>query len=173
MRAAALTLLLPLAGCAMRGAAGPAPSALSSSAAPARAVETPTEPVSADVARPSSAGGAMGQFSIAPIASLPGGGASPTAPGTFEDPGAQRDARIALWEREIVRQHGALGASLAQCREVCIATSNVCTAAHEICRLTGDLAHANARDVRCARARGACVDASRRRDGACPVCPAR
>ena len=175
---AALPLvLLPLSGCAMRSAAGPPPTAASAQAAyapPTSTVESNREPTSQGVPRAPSAGGAAAfRFSVAPIASLPGGGSSATAPGEFEDPGALRDARIAQWEREIERQRDALAASLAQCREVCIASSNVCTAAYEICRLTGDLAHANARDARCTRARGACVDAGRRRDGACPVCPAR
>ena len=59
-----------------------------------------------------------------------------------------------------------LAAGAAECRDICRAAGNICTAAGEICRLAGD-GHA-----RCARARGSCTDAGRRRDGSCPVCPA-
>jgi hypothetical protein len=176
--AAALPLvLLALSGCAMRSAAGPSATPASAQAVYATSAGsdiTARVPAATEDARGSSAGGAAAlRFSIAPIASLPGGGAAAPAPGEVEDLGAQRDARVARWEHEIERQRDALGASLAQCREVCIAASNVCTAAYEICRLTGDLANVDARDARCARARGACLDAGRRRDGACPACPAR
>lgn len=51
------------------------------------------------------------------------------------------------------------------CREVCFAAGSICLAAQEVCHLAGD------DDARCARARTACADAGRQRDGSCPVCP--
>jgi hypothetical protein len=74
---------------------------------------------------------------------------------------------VAAHEETIRRNQTALASAVAACEQVCAASGNICTAAAEICRLTGD-GH-----TRCARARGACTDASRRRDGQCPACPAR
>jgi hypothetical protein len=88
-----------------------------------------------------------------------------------EDEVVSREAAIARWELDLQRGRDELGASVGQCRVICMAASHVCTATREICRLTGDLIAAQPRDVRCARARSACIDAGRRRDGACPVCP--
>ncbi len=74
---------------------------------------------------------------------------------------------VAAHEETIRRNQEALASSVAACQAVCTASGNICAAAAEICRLTGD-GHS-----RCTRARGACTDASRRRDGACPSCPPR
>lgn len=126
---------------------------------------------------PASVGGASsGSLSV-----LPGLQAAPTTPGYslqggVDDGGdggeeARREATIARWEAQLQRGRDELAATATQCRVICMAASNVCTATREICRLTGDLIPAQARDPRCARARSACIDAGRRRDGACPVCP--
>jgi hypothetical protein len=83
------------------------------------------------------------------------------------------DDRVGAWESEIVRQQAVLGSSLSQCRDICAAASNVCTAAVEICRLTGDAVRTPVQNPRCVHARDACMSAGRRRDGSCPVCPSR
>lgn len=79
---------------------------------------------------------------------------------------SSRTDSIEAHEAAIVEAQRTLAAGSAECRDICRAAGNICTAAGEICRLAGD-GHA-----RCARARGSCTDAGRRRDGACPVCPA-
>lgn len=81
-----------------RGAAPTAASAQAAYDPPTSTVESNREPTSQGVPRAPSAGGAAAfRFSVAPIASSPGGGSSATAPGEFEYPGALRDARIAQW----------------------------------------------------------------------------
>lgn len=111
--------------------------------------------------------------SPAPVA--PGGGGSGGVPS-----GPPRSSQEAV-EAQIQRWQGALTAAqqqlvngLEECRDICAAAGNVCRASEEICRLTGDETPglANVRDPRCRRAREACVDASRQRDGHCPACPA-
>jgi hypothetical protein len=97
----------------------------------------------------------------------------PTTPRGGIDSVAEEDDRVGAWESEIARQQTVLGSSLSQCRDICAAASNVCTAAVEICRLTGDAARTPVRNPRCIRARDACMGAGRRRDGSCPVCPSR
>lgn len=82
-----------------------------------------------------------------------------------------REAQVARLEGAIERERATLATSLTECRSVCMAAQNICIAAQEICRLVGDAGTTNPVDVRCRRARTACVDAGRRRDGACPVCP--
>jgi hypothetical protein len=171
-RAALLIALLALSGCAIQSAA-PSSMAQSSSISPGAARrEQATGSLGVAPTSPAQPVGAA--YPSASISSTSGGSMTRGADLEFpnEDDGA-RDTRIAQWETEIERQRGQLAASLAQCRDICVAAGNVCTAASEICRLTGDLTRANARDARCTRARSACVDAGRRRDGACPVCPAR
>ncbi len=99
-----------------------------------------------------------------------------TQPGGFAQPPPDNpDAQIAQWRMALeageASLRSALMASARECREICAAAGNICVAAREICRLTGDTTAASARDVRCSRARDACVDAGRRRDQACAVCP--
>jgi hypothetical protein len=76
-----------------------------------------------------------------------------------------REGTIAAYEAQIERERQGMAAGMAECRDICRAAGSICTAATEICRLAGDA------DARCTRARGACVDAGRARDGACPTCP--
>ena len=169
MRRAAVAALV-VCGCASYS--GPRSSAAPPSASPYAAQSAARE-------YPVSVGGASGGtqsyqpgLSVAP--STPGysvqGGVDDGAGGNEE---AQREAAITRWEAQLQRGRDELAATATQCRVICMAASNVCTATREICRLTGDLIPAQARDPRCARARSACIDAGRRRDGACPVCPER
>lgn len=72
----------------------------------------------------------------------------------------------AAHEATIAREQAGLAAGTAECRDVCRAAGTICVAAGEVCRITGDT-HA-----RCERARLACTDASRLRDGRCAQCPA-
>lgn len=174
---ALLLSLLALSGCAMQSAAPVASRSVSASPTHASAsVPAREEAMSGSAGGASNAtfdasAGALRPFGS--LSSTPGGApARGEVPG-LEDERIERDRVIAQWESEIERQRAGLSASLAQCRDICAAAGNVCTAASEICRLTGDLSRANARDARCTRARTACLDAGRRRDGACPVCPAR
>lgn len=168
-RPRALTLLaLAMAGCAARSASMPTQS------------YSPSSQNSVAVSRETTSGGSVMRSRTSPdaaafgvMSSPPPGSIEPHATPEVDDQNADRDARIAQWELEIDRQQTSLAASLSQCRDICAAAGNVCTAAAEICRLTGDLTRANARDGRCVRARTACLDAGRRRDGACPVCPSR
>lgn len=81
------------------------------------------------------------------------------------------DAQISRYEAQIAAARAMIAADPATCRDVCGATSTICRAAGELCRLTGDRPDAMARDPRCRRAREVCADASRQRDGACPLCP--
>lgn len=119
---------------------------------------------------PSSAGGVSGTAAT---------GRQPTVivtqPGFAQPPPDNPDEQIARWRMALdageASLRSALMASARECREICGAAGNICVAAREICRLTGDATAASARDVRCVRARDACVDAGRRRDQACAVCP--
>jgi hypothetical protein len=126
---------------------------------------------------PVSVGGASGGAqSLQPGLSVAPSTPSYSLQGGVDDGGgdeARREAAITRWEAQLQRGRDELAATATQCRVICMAASNVCTATREICRLTGDLIAGVARDPRCARARSACVDAGRRRDGACPVCPER
>jgi hypothetical protein len=80
-------------------------------------------------------------------------------------PPTPREGSIAVYEAQIERERQGMAAGMTECRDICRAAGNICSAATEICRLAGDA------DARCTRARGACVDAGRTRDGACPMCP--
>lgn len=75
-------------------------------------------------------------------------------------------------EAQIAQGLAAFAAPEPACRDICRASDGVCAAAREICRLTGDADAENPLDLRCARAREACADAGRQRDGRCPNCPA-
>ena len=77
------------------------------------------------------------------------------------------DGELTRQESRIEEGRVALSTAGADCGRVCAAASGICEAAGEVCHITGDAA------PRCVRARSACTDASQRRDGACPVCPAR
>lgn len=85
-------------------------------------------------------------------------------------PRGTRDA-IAGLEAQIAQGMAAFAAPEPGCRDICRASEGVCAASREICRLTGDGDDDHPIDLRCARAREACADASRQRDGRCPVCP--
>jgi hypothetical protein len=167
-------LACTLASCATRGAMAPAASY--GGAAPRSAPAPNPQAVSA-------------QPSVVPTGA-PNGGVRdglPTSTLQFDMPNSTRplpdpatptltvdearETRIGDLAAVVEQQRGAL-ASLSECRDICAAASQVCTAAEEICALTGD-GSGNARDARCTRARGHCVDALQRRDGRCPVCPAR
>lgn len=74
-------------------------------------------------------------------------------------------------EAQIAQGLAAFAAPEPECREICRASDGVCAAAREICRLTGDAEAEHPLDLRCARAREACADAGRQRDGRCPTCP--
>ncbi len=76
-----------------------------------------------------------------------------------------REGSIAAYQAQIERERQGMASGMTECRDICRAAGSICTAAAEICRLAGDA------DARCTRARGACVDAGRTRDGACPTCP--
>ncbi len=167
-RGPALALLVAT-GCAVRASA---PANMTPSASSGASYAPAASSVSTRETGTGSTGMAGGSAPTSQIASVPGT-APARGPDGVVDEEAERDARIVQWEGEIQRQRAALAASLAQCRDICAAAGNVCTAAFEICRLTGDLSNTNARDGRCARARTACLDAGRRRDGACPTCPSR
>lgn len=78
---------------------------------------------------------------------------------------AVREARIGAQVQRIREEQIRLATNPEICHDVCFAAGSICLAAQEVCRLTGDA------DTRCERARDACSDASRQRDGACPVCP--
>lgn len=78
---------------------------------------------------------------------------------------AVREARIGAQVQRIRDEQIRLAANPGICHDVCFAAGSICLAAQEVCRLTGDS------DARCERARGACADAGRQRDGSCPVCP--
>lgn len=185
--------LLSVAGCAARAASSPPPSSMpaESSRSIGGAVSAQTQqtlsvvretdgvPSGEDASLPSTPSAtAPGRAPMPVLPTMSAGGMAPPpsaqpidAPAV--DEGTRTESQIAQWQAELDHQRRLLASTLSQCRDVCAAASNVCTAAREVCRLTGDLANTNARDARCTRARSACVDAGRRRDGACPVCPAR
>lgn len=147
-------------GCALRRSTAPAPSPM----------PPPSDRASAtnDVVPP--------RVSSAPSAGSASGYVFPEAPPrTTEAPEdvLQREADITRWQERLRVAEGALASSVVACRVICAAAADVCAAAHEICRLTGDADARSPHDLRCARARGSCAEASRRREGTCPVCPPR
>ncbi len=89
----------------------------------------------------------------------------------IEPPCMPPDGRIRALEGEVAQGLAAVSAPTADCRSACRATSGVCAASEEICRLTGDGAAPAPLDARCGRAREACSDATRQRADRCPVCP--
>ena len=151
--------LLVLSSCAAR--AMPA-----STTASSRAVSSAPAPGSAvqdTVATSSASGGASGAATGATyvgLSSAPSGriqGVGGVAP--------DDDEAVQQWEDTLARARAGLAANVPEFRPICRAAGDVCAAAREICQLvTGP---------RCFRAQGSCGDASRRRDGACPVCPPR
>jgi hypothetical protein len=177
-RRALVLALLSVAGCAARSAAPSTASPSSASGAYAPSSAASREQLRVGASTSGSVGPSNGVYmgaapALGSISSVPGTPPARVPDLDLHDEDDEREARIAQWEQELERQRAGLAASLAQCRDICAAAGNVCTAASEICRLTGDLTRANARDARCTRARTACLDAARRRDGACPACPAR
>lgn len=91
---------------------------------------------------------------------------APTAQSGPAEPGERWVAlRVGAQVQRIRDEQIRLAASAGVCQDVCSAAGTICLAAQEVCRLTSD------DDPRCARARGACSDAGRQRDGSCPVCP--
>jgi hypothetical protein len=85
--------------------------------------------------------------------------------GVDEGERAVREARIGAQVQRIREEQIRLATNPGVCHDVCFAAGSICLAAQEVCRLTGDA------DPRCERARAACSDAGRQRDGSCPVCP--
>ena len=85
--------------------------------------------------------------------------------GVDEGERAVREARIGAQVQRIREEQIRLATNPGVCHDVCFAAGSICLAAQEVCRLTVDA------DVRCERARAACADAGRQRDGSCPVCP--
>lgn len=172
-RRAALACASFVAGCAMRASA---PATSASASAPSSAYPSSAGGASAPSGEGSGVWRAPSSVNIAPASVSQ----EPFRAGVIQSvpsatyglrPPADGDEAIAHWEIEIQRYQAALAAGVSACRDICSAAGNVCTAAREICLLTGDSAVGNARDVRCTRARAACSDAGRRRDGACPACP--
>jgi hypothetical protein len=94
------------------------------------------------------------------------------APGTAEPTQMlSRDDAIAAWAARLAAAEQQFQAASGVCRDVCRASSGICSASRELCALTGDREGAAPTDPRCARARASCERASRQREGACPVCP--
>lgn len=79
--------------------------------------------------------------------------------------------RLTYWLERLDQAMSTMSSS-GECREICRANGGICTAAHEICALTGDGEATTPTDGRCSRARTACEQATRQRNGACSVCPA-
>lgn len=77
------------------------------------------------------------------------------------------DGELTRLEARIEAGRAALSTAGADCARVCAAAANLCEAAGEACRLARD------DSPRCARARSSCAEATLRREGACPACPAR
>jgi len=98
-------------------------------------------------------------LSESPTSSLQGGASAD------DSERAVREARIGAQVQRIREEQIRLASNPGICHDVCFAAGSICLAAQEVCRLTGDT------DARCERARGACADAGRQRDGSCPVCP--
>ncbi|TAK23613.1 MAG: hypothetical protein EPO40_26245 [Myxococcaceae bacterium] len=116
---------------------------------PAQPAPPPTQPGSVTVQ----------SLSESPTSSVVGGAAVEDGERTV------REARIGAQVQRIREEQIRLASNPGICHDVCFAAGSICLAAQEVCRLTGDS------DARCARARGACADAGRQRDGSCPVCP--
>ncbi|MEZ4406654.1 MAG: hypothetical protein R3A52_09275 [Polyangiales bacterium] len=116
-----------------------------------------------------------------PVAPSPAQNVDSTGPAPPSPPSRQPNAtpaeetarRVSAALQFIDAEQERMVTGLSECRTVCGAAESICTAAAEVCRLTGDSPSREARDARCARARVACADASRQRDGACPACPPR
>nr|MBK7065185.1 hypothetical protein [Deltaproteobacteria bacterium] len=126
---------------------------------PAATVDLDREPVqpAPPAAQPGSV--TVQSLSESPASSVQGGAATDDGERTV------REARIGAQVQRIREEQIRLATNPGICHEVCFAAGSICLAAQEVCRLTGDS------DARCARARGACADAGRQRDGSCPVCP--
>ena len=82
-----------------------------------------------------------------------------------------RDEQIAQWGQRLAAAEQQFQQSAGVCREVCRANAGICSAARELCALTGDRAGAPPTDPRCARARASCERAATQREDACPSCP--
>ena len=121
------------------------------------------EPSSEQPVQPAAAPAATGGASVQSV----GESATVTSQGGGVDAGdrAVREARIGAQVQRIREEQIRLATNPGVCHDVCFAAGSICLAAQEVCRLTGDA------DVRCERARAACADAGRQRDGSCPVCP--
>lgn len=114
--------------------------------------------------------------SPAPAQNVDGTGPAPPSPPPRQPnltPAEETARRVSAALQFIDAEQERMVTGLSECRTVCGAAESICTAAAEVCRLTGDSPSREARDARCARARVACADASRQRDGACPACPPR
>lgn len=187
LRAGALWACVVAVGCAAQRSSSPPPSSASSyrqpQAMPASAGrEMPgvvegnddstgsTEPqVDVPAATTQSAGG----YATTPVRPSPappsvGPTSAPPQPGSTprDEDLPQRNEQVARLERWLRAEAQRLTDTREQCRDVCMAAGNICTAAQEICRLTGDPS-----DARCARAQTACAEAGVTRDSRCPVCP--
>jgi hypothetical protein len=162
---APLLLAASLAACAAAAPQRPRQCALRAPVANAAPPPPPAPLGAASADAPASAPPSRPMVVEAQVTSSGGGAESPAEP--FEDctPAPEPADPVGAQEDAIRRHQGTLASAVSACREVCSASGGICAAAAEICRLTGD-AH-----DRCARARGACTDASRRRDGQCPACP--
>ncbi|MEI8256421.1 MAG: hypothetical protein WCJ30_12175, partial [Deltaproteobacteria bacterium] len=95
-----------------------------------------------------------------------GGYATPTGVAAGGSPGD----RMTYWAGRLDQATSTMS-STGECRDICRANGDICTAAHEICVLTGDDEASTPTDGRCSRARTACEQATRQRNGACRVCP--
>ncbi len=105
-----------------------------------------------------------GTTTAAPSATSPY--ATPTGVGVA---GSSGD-RMTYWVGRLDQASSVMSSS-GECRDICRANGDICTAAHEICVLTGDGEATSPTDGRCSRARTACEQATRQRNGACRVCP--
>ena len=179
MRPHLALLVALLAGCAAAPSAGPSrssPTARSSDAPMTQTVTTESEdgyapPPESPVResprdRPTASPPVMQPGAAPTVVGRPASGAVAAELDFFVDGPAAREARIGAQVRRIRDEQIRLATSPGVCRDICFASGSICLAAQELCRLTGDA------DDRCGRARGACADAGRQRDGACPVCPA-
>lgn len=129
----------------------------------------PSPPPRPAGARPASA--PPSETAAAPVSPAPAAAGTSVGGAIAPDDGVSAEAQIRRYEAQIAAARATIAADPATCRDVCGATTTLCRAAGELCRLTGDPDDHEARDPRCRRARVACADASRQRDGACPLCP--
>ncbi|MBI5515479.1 MAG: hypothetical protein HY909_16990 [Deltaproteobacteria bacterium] len=161
-----LVALALIVGCASSGSARQGP---------------PTPPPSS-WRSPGAGGSPTGDAALQPTVTggANGGYAPPRTPGTTPPsppeqlppppaPPPPPDTPVARWEADLERWEAVFLASPGECRQVCMAAANICTAAREICRLTDP--GGVGREPRCQRSLGRCTDAGRRRDATCPVCP--